>query len=241
MRFTEAPAARSCLGRWRITSTGWACAASAQSSSPGAHSRPATCRRAARSRSITRFALHGSGSLDEAVSILDQAVAQARRRGDVFNVAFMLMWRGKSQTDRGDLRAAVADLRDAIDLCVAHGMLVAWPYNVGFLAHALLEQGDEAEAARVVDQGDFPEQLPVDQVHLVWFRLIRGRLRIETGSAERGVEELLQIGETARLFPTTIQSACSGAAGPPWAFDSSTETRKRVRSPRKSSRSLDGG
>ena len=142
-----------------------------------------------------------SGLLDEAVSVFDQAVAQARRRGDVFNVAFMLLWRGKCQTDRGDLRAAVADLREAIDLSVAHGMLVAWPYNIGFLAHALLEQGDAEAAARVIDEGDFPEQLPVDQVHLVWFRLYRGRLRIETGSPEPGVAELLQVGETVRLVP----------------------------------------
>ena len=142
-----------------------------------------------------------SGLLDEAVSIFDQAVAQARRRGDIFNVAFMLMWRGYCQTRRGDLRAAVADLREAIDLSVAHGMLVAWPYNIGFLAHALLEQGEADEAARVIDEGGFPEQLPLDQVHLVWFRLYRGRLRIETGSPERGVEELLQVGETVRLVP----------------------------------------
>jgi DNA-binding CsgD family transcriptional regulator len=142
-----------------------------------------------------------SGLLDEAVSIFDQAVAQARRRGDIFNVAFLLMWRGQHQTHRGDLRAAVADLREAIDLSVAHGMLVAWPYNIGFLAHALLEQGDADEAARVVDRGDFPEQPPLDQVHLVWFRLNRGRLRIATGSPERGVDELLQVGETVRLVP----------------------------------------
>ena len=142
-----------------------------------------------------------SGLLDEAVSTFDQAVAQARRRGDIFNVAFMLMWRGDCHTRRGDLRAAVADLREAIDLCVAHGMLVAWPYNIGFLAHALLDQGDAEEAARVVEEGGFPEQLPLDQVHLVWFRLCRGRLRIETGSPERGVEELLQVGETVRFVP----------------------------------------
>src|SRR5262249_30473356 len=142
-----------------------------------------------------------AGLLDEGVSILNQAVAQARRRGDVFNVAFILLWRGKHQTHRGDLRAAVADLREAIDLSVAHGMLVSLPYNIGFLAQALLEQGEADEAARVIDEGDFPEQLPPDQVHLVWFRLYRGRLRIETGSPERGVEELLQIGETVRLVP----------------------------------------
>ena len=142
-----------------------------------------------------------SGLLDEAVSIFNHAVARARRRGDIFNVAFMLMWRGKHQTQRGDLRAAVADLREAIDLCVAHGMLVAWPYNIGFLALALLEQGEAEAAARVIDEGGFPELLPDAQVHLVWFRLCRGRLRIETGSPERGVEELLQVGETVRRVP----------------------------------------
>src|SRR5262245_61591759 len=50
-------------------------------------------------------------------------------------------------------------------------MLVAWPYNIGFLAQALLEHGDATEAARVIDEGD----LPVDQVHLAWFRLDRDR------------------------------------------------------------------
>jgi ATP/maltotriose-dependent transcriptional regulator MalT len=143
--------------------------------------------------------LFRAGLLDEPVPILDQAVAQARKGGDIFNLAFMLMWRGNCQTHRGDLRAAVADLREAIDLSVAHGMRVAWPNSIGFLAHALLEQGDADEAGRVIDEGDFPEQLPLDQLHLVWFRLYRALVRIETGSPERGVEELLQVGETARL------------------------------------------
>jgi DNA-binding CsgD family transcriptional regulator len=148
-----------------------------------------------------------AGLLDEAVSIFDQAVAQARRRGDIFNVAFMLMVRGYCQTRRGDLRAAVADLREATDLSVAHGLLVSRPYNIGFLAQALLEQGEVDEATRVIDQGDFPEQLPVDQLHLASFRLSRGRLRIETGSPERGVAELLQVGETVRLVPHDIPSS----------------------------------
>jgi DNA-binding CsgD family transcriptional regulator len=145
--------------------------------------------------------LFRSGVLDEAVPIFNQAVAQARRRGDIFNLAFLLTWRGVCQTERGDLRAAVADLREAIELSVAHGTRLNWPYNIGFLAYALLEQGDADEAARVIDRGGFPEQLPLDQVHLVWFRLHRARVRIETGSPERGVEELLQVGETVRLLP----------------------------------------
>jgi DNA-binding CsgD family transcriptional regulator len=151
-----------------------------------------------------------AGLLDEACSILDHAVAQTRRRGDIFNVAFMLVWRGFCQTRRGDLRAAVADLREAMDLGVAHGLLIAWPYNIGFLAHALLEQGEPDEAAHVIDQGGFPEQLPVNQVHPIWFRLNRGRVRIETGSPDRGVEELLQVGETARLY------SFDNPSGMPW-------------------------
>src|SRR5215468_4645912 len=143
-------------------------------------------------------ALFRSGLLDEAVPIFNQATAQAHRRGDIFNLAYLLLWRGKCQTDRGDLRAAVADLREAIDLAVAHGMRVAWPHNIGFLAHALLEQGETDEAARVIDQGGFAEQLPLDQVPLVWFRLHRARVRIETGSPERGVDELRRVGETLR-------------------------------------------
>ena len=151
-----------------------------------------------------------AGLLDEAVSTFNQAVAQARRRGDIFNVAFMLVWRGYCQTRRGDLRAAVADLREATDLCVAHGMLVARPHNIGYLAQALLEQGDADEATRVIDEGEFPEQLPLDQLYLVSFRLCRGHLRIQTGSPERGVEELLQVGQTVRLVPHDNPS------GMPW-------------------------
>ena len=151
-----------------------------------------------------------SGLLDEGVSILNQAVAQARRRGDIPNVVFALMWRGKHRTQRGELRAAVADLREAVDLCVAHGVLVAWPYNIGFLAQALLEQGEADEAAHAIEQGDFPEELPLGQVPLIWFRLIRGRLRIETGDPERGVEDLLHVGETARLVP------CDNPSDLPW-------------------------
>jgi DNA-binding CsgD family transcriptional regulator len=158
-----------------------------------------------------------AGLLDEAVSIFDRAVAQARRRGDVFNVAYLVMWRGYCQTQRGDLRRAVADLKEAIDLAVAHGLRVAWPYNIAFLAQALLEQGDAGEAARIIDQGDFPEQPPLDQVHLVWLRLHRARLRIETGSPERGVEELLQVGQTVRLIaynnPGSVPWRSSAAEG----------------------------
>jgi DNA-binding CsgD family transcriptional regulator len=76
-----------------------------------------------------------------------------------------------------------------------------WPYIIGFLAHVLLEQRQAEEAARVIDRGDFPDELQLDQIHLIWFRIRRAQLRIETGMPQRGVEELLQVGETVQLIP----------------------------------------
>jgi DNA-binding CsgD family transcriptional regulator len=66
------------------------------------------------------------------------------------------------------------------------------------------------------DQGGFPEQLPVDQLNLVGFRLRRGQVRIETGTPERGVEELLQVGQTVRLVP---HDNPSGMPWRSWAAD----------------------
>jgi DNA-binding NarL/FixJ family response regulator len=150
--------------------------------------------------SYAAFAFPTAGLFDEALSLYEEALAQARRRGDIFHVASMFMWRGRCQTCRGDLPAAVADLREATDLSVEHGVLVSWPYLTGFLAWALLERGDTAGAAEVIAEGGFPEKLPVN-LNLTFFRLARARLRIETGAPERAVEELLEVGEAAALVP----------------------------------------
>ena len=109
--------------------------------------------------------------------------------------------RGRAHTLRGDLAAAVADLQEATALSLQHGVLVSWPYLTGFLALALLERGDSDEAARVVAGGGFAEKLPMN-LHLNFLRLARARLRIETGDPARGVEELLEIGETVTLVPS---------------------------------------
>lgn len=102
--------------------------------------------------------------------------------------------RAAAETSR---RSALADLREAADLSVGHGVPVAGPFLIGFLAHALLEQGDAVEADRVIAQAAVPQEAS-GSVQLAWFSLARGRVRIETGRAELGVEELLRVGETMR-------------------------------------------
>jgi DNA-binding CsgD family transcriptional regulator len=159
--------------------------------------------------SYAGYGLVTAGLFDEALSIYEEALAQARKRGDIFHVASMLMWRGRCQTFRGDLPAAVADLSEATDLSLEHGVFVSRPYLVAFLAQALLDRGETDEAASVVGDAGFPEQPPAN-VHLNFLRLIRGRLRIQSGAPERGVEELLELGQITRLIP------CDNPAFFPW-------------------------
>jgi DNA-binding CsgD family transcriptional regulator len=150
--------------------------------------------------SYAAYAFQTAGLFDEALALYEQALARARRRGDIFHVASMLMWRGRCQTFRGDLAVALADLREATELSVQHGVHVSWPYLIGFLAWALLERGESDEAALVVAQGDYPETLPVN-LNLNFFLLSRARLRIEAGAPEHGVEELLEFRECGKLVP----------------------------------------
>ena len=85
-------------------------------------------------------------------------------------------------------------------------MLVAWPYNVGFLAHALLEQevAELRESSTMVTSGTAPTRRTASRLLSALPRASAHR----AGSPER-VEELLQVGETARLVPRQ-------SSGVPW-------------------------
>ena len=234
-RSTEASAATSCSRPWRITRVPAGLHRDARIPLAGARSRPGTCWRAGRCILRAVVVLARAGLLDEHVRSSTTRSRRPRRRGDVFNVAFMLVWRGFCQTRRGDLRAAVADLREAMDLGVAHGLLMAWPYNVGFW-HALLgraERGRRTSSTRAASPSGYQSTRSTPSGFGSTAAASGSR---PAGAGRGGCSRLARpLGDT----PSTIQAACPGAAGPPRAFDSSTATRKRVRSPTRSSRSLD--
>lgn len=147
-----------------------------------------------------------AGLFQEALSVYSDALSAARRCGDILQVAMTVMTRGTIHLRRGDIPMALADLREASDLSAAHGVHVARPYLIGFLAHALLEHGDASEAEHIIEEAGFADQPPAS-IHLAWLALARGRARIETGRPERGVEDLLQIGELVRLVPYDLPSS----------------------------------
>ena len=143
------------------------------------------------------FALLSAGLYDEAIAAYDAALAAARRRGDAVRSPAILAFRGRALTMAGNLEAALADLNEGL-LAQSEGSVV--PYAIAFWAGALLDRGRFDEAARVIASAGLPDDLRVT-VHLFFFHLVRGRLAVMTGSPERGVADLLELGRRTQLVP----------------------------------------
>jgi DNA-binding CsgD family transcriptional regulator/tetratricopeptide (TPR) repeat protein len=143
------------------------------------------------------FALFSAGLYDEAISAYDGALAASRQRGDSVRAPAILGFRGRGLTLAGNLEAALADLNEGL---AAQAPPAALPYVVSFWASALLDRGKFDEAAGVIDGAGFPEPLPLT-VHLFFFQLARGRLAVMTGSPDRGVDDLLDLGQRTQLIP----------------------------------------
>jgi DNA-binding CsgD family transcriptional regulator len=122
------------------------------------------------------------------------------RRGDATRLASVLCFRGRFQTLRGDLTRALSDLREGLELARGHGVLAGLPYLYGFLVLAHVERAELDEARALLERAGFPAELPPN-AHLNYLRLGRGRLWIERGEVERGVDELLALGQMTRQVP----------------------------------------
>jgi DNA-binding CsgD family transcriptional regulator len=155
------------------------------------------------------FALSRAGLFDQALAVYDASLAAAKRRGDVFRAAPILAFRGSTKMLGGDLNAALADLRDGMELTIAQQVDTAAPYAISFLAQALTERGELDEATAVLDRTGLPDDLPV-AAHLFFFQVTRARLLVESGALERGVEELLELGRRTKLV------AFDNPASLPW-------------------------
>jgi DNA-binding CsgD family transcriptional regulator len=90
--------------------------------------------------------------LDRADRLLDELVADSRKRGSVMGYAAASAWRAAIALRRGLIGQAEADARSAVELVTTHGLYFMAPYAYSFLGEALIELG-ELEQARVLLEG----------------------------------------------------------------------------------------
>ena len=91
------------------------------------------------------------GDRDEALQIFDLAMADAHRRGSLFAITGMYLWRGFTLFWRGDLIDAEEQLTLAFDQAETWGYgpdTLQW--NAAHLAWCLVERGDLAGARRAL-------------------------------------------------------------------------------------------
>jgi DNA-binding CsgD family transcriptional regulator len=147
------------------------------------------------------YTLLGAGLFDEAMAAYDRALDDAQRRGDPPRLSACLVFRGRCRTLRGELIAALGDLREGFDMICEHRVQALLGYATGLLALAQLEHGDLDGAAKTIEASGFPEKLP-SRIVINFFQIARGRLRIETGEVERGVGDLLAVGRRCLEIPS---------------------------------------
>src|SRR4030095_11872146 len=92
--------------------------------------------------------------LDEAVDRWDALRAEAYRKGSVFTIGSVPLWRGYTQYLRGDLAEAESEMRASLETMGLWGMPSPW--TAPFLAEVLLERGALDEARTLLDNAGSP-------------------------------------------------------------------------------------
>lgn len=126
--------------------------------------------------------------LDLADRVIEEMVADSRRRGSVTGYATATAWRADVALHRGRVAEAEADARSALDFVAQHGVGVIAPQSLSFLGDALIEQGKLAEAESVLEraslgsmQGSRPE---------IRFLHTRARARLARGERQGAIADL---------------------------------------------------
>jgi DNA-binding CsgD family transcriptional regulator len=133
---------------------------------------------------------------EELHAVLDDAVARARATGDAALFSGALAYRGWLALRRGDLSAAEADSRTALEAASlpAPGMYRA--RNVAVLVETLVERGDLDEAERILEP--LAAAMERDTTIAAQLRLSRGRLRVAQRQPADGLADFRAAGDTAR-------------------------------------------
>jgi DNA-binding CsgD family transcriptional regulator/tetratricopeptide (TPR) repeat protein len=134
--------------------------------------------------------------LDEALTVYDDALAEAHRRGSPFGFAAVKVFRAQTSVWRGDLAEAEADAREALSVGQAWGVSARFAgHGAAFLADALMEQGKLDDAAAALSRAEQGDALATS-ARLLFLRDSNARLRILRGDVEGGLADLLDAGRS---------------------------------------------
>ncbi|MFJ4521913.1 ATP-binding protein [Streptomyces sp. NPDC088810] len=176
--------------------------------------------------------------LAQALRLGEQAVSTERTRHHPAGLANALDARAAARLSRGEFAAAVADLRECLDVLAALGKPQDTAWCTHHLAWALLQAGGEREADMLMSRC-----LPVLRAHAPWSRVAAalhtaGAVRLALGhldSAEALFAEVLRIVPTAgfhALYPVEGLALVAAESGDMrralLLYEASAQARRRL-------------
>jgi ATP/maltotriose-dependent transcriptional regulator MalT len=138
-------------------------------------------------------ALAWSDKLEAALALYDEGLADARARGAISRFALGCAFRAGVALRLGLLAEAEADARASLEAVDAEGIHVARYWATAFLVDVLVERGDVAEAAALLDPLPISGH-PAGAYFLHAARESRARLRLAQGRAAEAADDLLALG-----------------------------------------------
>jgi DNA-binding CsgD family transcriptional regulator len=127
-------------------------------------------------------------SLEPAHAAVDAGQADARAKGSMLGSALAYCFQALLEHRIGDLAAAEADFRQAIEIAPS-ARWAAKTYALAFLIDILLDRGRPDEAAAVVAASGMPDIAP-PVLPFLMLQQSRGRLRIKLGEVDSGMADM---------------------------------------------------
>jgi DNA-binding CsgD family transcriptional regulator len=141
------------------------------------------------------WALILTDELDRAHSLSEAMLADARARGSVVGAQAATGRRGMIALRRGELAAAEADTRVALELATEHKLAHSIPFQAATLGLTLLERGRLEQAAAVVEEVSLGAAIVAPSRAALLEA--RGRVRLVCGRREQAIADLRRCGQLA--------------------------------------------
>jgi class 3 adenylate cyclase/DNA-binding CsgD family transcriptional regulator len=136
---------------------------------------------------------------DETDRFFDLMLKAAKERGELVTLSNMLCFRGLTLAQRGDLDAAVEDLRESDELVPYLPTQQGAIYFHSYLADVLTNRGQIDEAEAVLAELGVPEDAPRSG-HMTFFLGARGWTRLARGDFEGARRDYERLGDYMESF-----------------------------------------
>jgi DNA-binding CsgD family transcriptional regulator len=137
--------------------------------------------------------LLATDALEFALLHLERALVEARARGSIPAIAFLIAHRGWFHLRGGAVAEAEADARAALELLGGHEIDLGRRFALALLCEALIENDQLEAAGQALRESGLAGEIPPALGNDILLEA-RGVLRVASGDASEGLEDLLEFG-----------------------------------------------